>query len=240
MDVHEGRFLWILLLFTVVADTAALTVNDRRSTCASTCRGYSCDEILKDYPLTCSFLEQNLGCDCSGCTCSPAPCALNGTALHRHQEAVLRILYRATNGLGWKTRTNWLNESVGLEYWHGVKCNGATGEIIQLWLEQNSLSGTIPPQLGSLTALQFLSLTSSPKLAGSIPPALGKLTALHGLSLMENTLSGSIPTQVGNLTALKTLELWSNQLTGSIPVTIANVLGLTMLGLGLNQISGMR
>ena len=39
--------------------------------CPATCHGNTCDEVLEAYPgeYTCSFLENNLGCDCGNCAC---------------------------------------------------------------------------------------------------------------------------------------------------------------------------
>ena len=37
-------------------------------------------------------------------------------------------------------------------------------------------------------------------LTGSVPPQLGKLTALAGLRLNGNDLSGTVPPQLGSLT----------------------------------------
>ncbi|MCY4647934.1 MAG: hypothetical protein OXE73_13795 [Gammaproteobacteria bacterium] len=42
------------------------------------------------------------------------------------------------------------------------------------WLNDNNLSGSIPPELGSLSSLHVLDLDEN-RLTGSIPPALGDL-----------------------------------------------------------------
>ena len=58
------------------------------------------------------------------------------------------------------------------------------------------LSGTIPTQLGALTALINLRFRNN-GLSGSLPTQLGALTALQDLVLAKNELSGSLPTQLG-------------------------------------------
>ncbi|CAN0575354.1 unnamed protein product, partial [Ectocarpus sp. 12 AP-2014] len=49
---------------------------------------------------------------------------------------------------------------------------------------------------------------------GSIPEELGKLTALEGLYLNGNKLSGDIPKFLGGLGKLETLWLHNNELAG--------------------------
>jgi len=54
------------------------------------------------------------------------------------------------------------------------------------------------------------------QLSGEIPPEIGTLSALTGLYLGSNQLSGEIPPEIGDLTALGNLYLDSNQLSGPI------------------------
>jgi Leucine-rich repeat (LRR) protein len=107
-----------------------------------------------------------------------------------------------------------------------------------LYLNNNQLNGTIPTQLRSLTALQFLSLYSN-QLSGTIPSQLGNLTALQYLYLYNNQLSGAIPSQLESLTALRYLYLYSNQLSGIIPTQLGNLTALQYLSLYSNQLSGI-
>jgi len=52
---------------------------------------------------------------------------------------------------------------------------------------------------------------------GSIPAELGNLSALTVLGLNGNQITGSIPAELGNLTALTRLDLSGNRITGPIP-----------------------
>ena len=73
--------------------------------------------------------------------------------------------------------------------------------------DTTSLSGTLPPCLGNLTALTRLYLQHVEQLSGTIPPSLGNLTALTALRLYSTQLEGTIPDSLGRLTALTDLYL---------------------------------
>lgn len=63
------------------------------------------------------------------------------------------------------------------------------------------LSGTLPPEIGSLSSLASLYLYNN-LLSGSLPPALGSLTALKELYLFNNTFSGTIPAELSSCSSL--------------------------------------
>jgi len=64
----------------------------------------------------------------------------------------------------------------------------------------------------------------SNQLTGSIPPEIGSLTNLTSLYLDDNQLTGEIPSEIGNLTNLRTLYLAVNQLTGAIPQPVCDLI----------------
>jgi Leucine-rich repeat (LRR) protein len=107
---------------------------------------------------------------------------------------------------------------------------GSLTNLTVLYLSYNALSGPIPPELGSLTNLTVLYLSYN-ALSGPIPPELGSLTKLTVLSLHDNQLTGRLPTQLGNLTKLEWLHLDHNQLAGEIPASIVHLTQLTDLTL---------
>jgi hypothetical protein len=114
---------------------------------------------------------------------------------------------------------------------------GNLTNLTQLRLHHNSLSGSIPTEIGNLTNLTLLYLYNN-SLSGSIPTEIGNLTNLTLLYLYSNSLSGSIPTEIGNLTNLTQLRLHDNSLSGSIPTEIGNLTNLTLLYLYDNSLSG--
>ena len=108
---------------------------------------------------------------------------------------------------------------------------------MELYLNDNQLSGEIPVELGSLTSLQKLNLCNN-QLSGTIPAELGSLTSLTELYLCNNQLSGEIPVELGNLTSLQRLYLNNNQLSGEIPEELGSLTSLLWLFLNDNQLSG--
>ena len=140
---------------------------------------------------------------------------------------VLVALYNATDGANWTNNTNWLTDS-DLSTWYGV--GGIDGKIEWLLLNDNTLSGTIPPELGQLTSLGFLELDDN-TLSGTIPPELGQLTSLGFLNLSNNNLSGTIPPELGNIPYLTALDLSGNNLSGTIPPELGQLTSLEDLSL---------
>ena len=128
------------------------------------------------------------------------------------QCEALVALYENTNGPSWTNDSNWLATTSPCT-WFGISCDGSN--VVSISMPDNGLSGTLPVELGNLSALENLLLYSN-ALTGSIPTQLGNLSSLESLSLNNNALSGAIPSELGNLSNLTTLYLSINQLSGSI------------------------
>ena len=99
------------------------------------------------------------------------------------------------------------------------------------------LIGSIPPELGRLSQLEWLDLSGN-VLIGSIPPELSQLTALRGVYLYGNQLIGSIPLDLSQLTALRGMRLDNNGLTGVIPPALGRLIELEELNLDGNALIG--
>ena len=159
-----------------------------------------------------------------------------GTDCPDPDRDVLVALYNATDGANWTNNTNWLTDN-DLSTWYGV--SAVNGKVTGLYLEKNNLSGTIPPELGKLTNLEFLDLNLRiNNLSGTIPSELGQLTNLKYLFLEKNNLSGTIPSELGQLTNLAYLYLEKNNLSGTIPSELGQLTNLRGLSLGENNLSG--
>ena len=122
-----------------------------------------------------------------------------------------------------------------IQNWTGVTVTNK--RVARLLLNSNQMPGTIPSDLGKLSALTELSLRNN-QLTGTIPAQLGDLSVLTNLNLSNNSLSGSIPSQLANASQLQYLRLFANQLTGSIPAQLGNLKKLEVLWLQNNRLSG--
>ena len=149
-------------------------------------------------------------------------------------RAALIALYNATGGADWRINDKWLSEAP-IGEWLGVTTN-SDGRVTDIDLNNNQLTGPIPPELGNLTMLRSLNLFYNRLTA--IPPELGNLANLEELQLSGNQLTGPIPPELGNLAKLQRLDFTQNQLTGPIPSELGNLADLTGLFLHINQLTG--
>lgn len=97
--------------------------------------------------------------------------------------------------------------------------SGNLDNLFAVWLDANTITGTIPTEIGQLSELASLSMTNG-TLTGNIPSQMGYLQKLRRLWLYGNQLTGTVPTELGNLPSLEVLELQRNALTGSMPTKI--------------------
>jgi Leucine-rich repeat (LRR) protein len=88
-------------------------------------------------------------------------------------------------------------------------------EILELWVDQNSLHGTLPTFLGSLSTLASFSVTQN-LLSGTFPTQLAKLTDMKQMWYYSNKFSGSFPNELSTLTIMHTLHLESNDVSGNV------------------------
>ncbi|CDP19472.1 unnamed protein product [Coffea canephora] len=148
--------------------------------------------------------------------------------------------------------TSWNNSSHFCS-WHGVRCNTMDQRVTALNLSSleikgafasdNVLEGRIPEELGKLSNLEFLKLSSN-KLSGEVPLQLFKISSIHYLNLASNHLNGSFPSDFGlNHSKLHTFVVAENQFFGPLPVSITNASGLNPLGTsdstGLNFLTSL-
>ncbi len=103
-------------------------------------------------------------------------------------DALLAARYTLAGGEG---ALNW-SAGTALAEWDGVTVAGAPPRVVGLALRARGLSGRIPPQLGSLTALTALDLSDN-ALSGGLPAGLRELPpTLATLRLAGNPFTGCI------------------------------------------------
>ena len=148
---------------------------------------------------------------------------------------ILEAFYDRSGGPEWTNSDNWLTDRP-LRDWHGVEVDGQ-GRITRINLTYNNISGTIAPELGGLSGLEFLQIGGFSSLTGPIPGDLGNLVNLRTLVFFDTQLEGAIPPELGNLANLERLTLTGN-LQGTIPSELGRLHSLYVLFLAGNKLDG--
>jgi hypothetical protein len=149
------------------------------------------------------------------------------------QRFALATQFYSTGGDQWINNEFWLSDRNECQ-WYSASSSLAPcdqfGAYVNLELDLNNLSGTIPSELAlllnSLTRIDFTQAGLGTFLLGSIPYELGMLTRLEFVSLKEFFLTGFIPSDIGDWQQLVRLDLSQNsvfarclrnQLSGMLP-----------------------
>ncbi|KAJ6694188.1 hypothetical protein OIU85_004926 [Salix viminalis] len=159
---------------------------------------------------------------------------------------------------GWSTKS-----STTFCSWQGIRCDSSKSRVTSISLSKLSVSGTLPPEISTLSELQSLSVQGNqlsgdlPSLANltnlqyifldfnnftSIPPSFFQgLTGLQTFSVGNNVnLSPwQLPTDLAQCTSLTTLTANDCQLYGSIPDVFLSLPSLQNLRLSYNNLTGV-
>lgn len=128
------------------------------------------------------------------------------------------------------------NNTTPLCSWQGIVCNNS--RVSEIHMPGRSLFGALPNGvLGNLSALTFLSLRFN-SISGTLPPDLSSLTQLRYLYLQENQFSGDVPAVIFSLPGLIRVNLAGNNLSGQIPPAFNNLTQLATLLLEDNRLTG--
>jgi len=106
------------------------------------------------------------------------------------------------------------------------------------YLELDSGFGSIPTEIGNLVLLTELWYIEDTKLTSSIPTEIGNLVLLTELGIEDNYLTGTMPTELGMLTSLTGLSIENNFITGTIPTELGNLDALSLLEVEHNLLTG--
>ncbi|XP_044501143.1 phytosulfokine receptor 2-like [Mangifera indica] len=99
---------------------------------------------------------------------------------------------------------------------NGLQYHQASSFPPSIYLSNNRINGTIPPEIGRLKQLHILDLSRN-NISGSIPSSISEMTNLESLDLSFNDLTGSIPPSFSKLTFLSKFSVAFNHLQGAIP-----------------------
>ncbi|KAK6944304.1 Leucine-rich repeat-containing N-terminal, plant-type [Dillenia turbinata] len=139
----------------------------------------------------------------------------------RNQEVEALIGIRAALNDPHGVLNNWDEFSVDPCSWAMITCS-SENLVIGFGAPSQALSGTLSGVIANLTNLKQILLQNN-NISGQIPPELGKLPRLQTLDLSNNRFSGSIPHSIGQLSDLQYLRLNNNSLSGAFPVSLAKV-----------------
>jgi hypothetical protein len=115
---------------------------------------------------------------------------------------------------------------------------GLLSDLTEFGVGLSQISGTIPPELfGNWTQIEALNFGTM-KLSGTIPREVGQMTALSQLFMDHNAFTGSVPSEVGNLTELNQLKINNNDLSGTIPKELSTLRRINILMLSRNYLTG--
>ncbi|EEF34948.1 serine-threonine protein kinase, plant-type, putative [Ricinus communis] len=127
---------------------------------------------------------------------------------------------------------------------------GHLSSLTLLNLSYNSITDSIPHEIGQLQHLQFLEdigllesvVTidlSNNRLSGDIPSLIKNCESLEELYMSRNSFSGPVPAALGEMKGLETLDLSYNHLSGFIPSDLQRLEALQLLNLAFNDIEGV-
>ena len=192
----------------------------------------------------------------------------------------LATLYFSTNGPNWNNNTKWLSSEDVCDWWTSVidesplsyktyleLCRGGMLSsqgvgMTQLILKENGLDGTLPPELGLMSALTTVRIDANSldgdipefvwqnwqhlvtgslsrnNFTGSVPSVFGLMTNLVSWKMESNQFTGNLPTEIGMLTDLWECSFFDNKLAGPIPTELGRATTLNTLSLANNLFTG--
>ncbi|XP_010247922.1 PREDICTED: receptor-like protein kinase HSL1 [Nelumbo nucifera] len=145
-------------------------------------------------------------------------------------EALLQFKKQLKDPLGYLE--SWRDSESPCDF-TGIFCDPDSGQVINVTLENKSLSGEISPSISKLESLSTLNLASN-SISGKLPSEITSCRNLRLLNLSGNELTGTLP-DLSELQSLEALDVEDNYFSGGFPSWVGNLTGLTWLSLGQND-----
>jgi hypothetical protein len=117
--------------------------------------------------------------------------------------------------------------------WQGLTCLSVAADecsITEIDLSDTNLVGPLPVEIGNFADLNSLNLEMN-SISGTFPNSLYSLTALEELILADNSFHDSLSTDISALANIVEIDLSSNYLMGPIPNNIGSLRKLKLLNL---------
>ncbi|KAL2514599.1 putative LRR receptor-like serine/threonine-protein kinase [Forsythia ovata] len=170
--------------------------------------------------------------------CCATACMANNMNISTDESALLAFKSRMISTIDPSNILikNW-SVSTPVCVWIGVTCGLRHQRVTALDISSMNLSGNVPPQLGNLSFLVSINLSSN-YFYGSLPRELIRLRRLQIIDFRLNSFSGQIPSWFGFLQNLQLLNLRNNNFTGFIPPSLSNISTLQDLDLSSNPLRG--
>jgi Leucine-rich repeat (LRR) protein len=160
--------------------------------------------------------------------------------------ALLTLFFQQTVVSQWYDTTGWLVNANECNSWFGISCasfnvegtRGVQNVVTGVNLYNNNMKGTIPADVGLLTALTSFNVYNNVAITGTLPTSMGQWTALTYFNVQNNALTGTLPASIGQWTALIYFGAGNNELTGTLPASIGQWTALTYINAYYNELTG--
>eukprot|EP00522_Entomoneis_paludosa_P006889 CAMPEP_0172439602 /NCGR_PEP_ID=MMETSP1065-20121228/531_1 /TAXON_ID=265537 /ORGANISM="Amphiprora paludosa, Strain CCMP125" /LENGTH=2621 /DNA_ID=CAMNT_0013188305 /DNA_START=60 /DNA_END=7928 /DNA_ORIENTATION=- len=212
---------------------------------------YGCDAILCPPGTSNQFGRRpNYRSTCEGCTSGKTTeyfgsfdCMTSEDQNEQDERKILEDFFRALDGERWVNHDGWLDPKISICEWHGIDCTSHSESVESIQLVQNSLKGTVPSSIYSMTnlveldlgyneiimnfagiqganSLQFLNLdwTGLKTISG-----IQNSPSLMLLHLIGNDFGGNFPTEILAMPSLQVIYLSENDIGQTLPGALSSI-----------------
>merc|ERR1719215_2170360 len=121
------------------------------------------------------------------------------------------------NWLSEYSECEWWDDTQSVQLKSGITCT-EDGKVEIINLRLNGLLGTIPSEIVLLGFDLKELLLNENSLSGTLPTEIGDLSGLTRLELHLNDLEGTIPSEYGSMASLTRFWLIRNNIIGTLPI----------------------